>query len=153
MSKTLMSESDLRSQVTQLAQILGWKVAYFRTAQSQKGWRTPVGADGKGWPDLVLLKGQKVLFRELKVGYNKPSEEQVRWLDDLQTAGQDARIWTDKDWPEAVMEELRGGSPAPGWPQPRPSPARRGSRRPQSNSEAASASREESGEPGADTPT
>ena len=47
-----MSERELQDAVIQLARLLGWRVAHFRPAMTTRGWRTPVSADGAGFPDL-----------------------------------------------------------------------------------------------------
>ena len=62
------SETAFQQQVIDLAHYTGWVVAHFRAARTEKGWRTPVAADGAGFPDLVLVnRSQKrVLYVELK---------------------------------------------------------------------------------------
>lgn len=60
-----ISEKAWQSQVLDLARIFGWTVAHFRPAQTSKGWRTPVAADGAGFPDLLLVR-DRVLYVELK---------------------------------------------------------------------------------------
>lgn len=62
-----LSEADFQRQVTDLAQRLGWAWVHFRPARTQAGWRTPVsGPLGAGWPDLVLVRGPRMLLLELK---------------------------------------------------------------------------------------
>lgn len=48
-----ISEAELQSAVIELARTLGYRVAHFRAARTAQGWRTPVEADGAGFPDLV----------------------------------------------------------------------------------------------------
>jgi len=91
-------EETLQQMVIDLAHICGWKCAHFRPALTKHGWRTPVSADGKGWPDLVLVR-DIVIYRELKADGGKLSEEQTQWLVDLRAAGQDAAVWRPNDWP------------------------------------------------------
>ena len=57
-----------------------------------------------GWPDLVLVRGSKCLFRELK-HKGKVSVYQQHWLDALTDAGQDAKVWRSEEW-DAIIEEL-----------------------------------------------
>jgi hypothetical protein len=94
-----MTERDFQRAVIEAAQLLGWRVAHFRPAQTKHGWRTPVQADGKGFPDLVLLRGRELLVRELKDG-GKLTPEQNAWLAAFAAASVDARVWTSDDWPE-----------------------------------------------------
>lgn len=80
-----MSEAQFQQAVIDLAHAHGWKVAHFRkvrvaNAHGETHWETPAAADGKGWPDLVLARDGKVLFWELKVPPNKPTDEQRAWL-------------------------------------------------------------------------
>lgn len=73
-----MRESDFQRTVIEMAQRLSWRVAHFRPAQTEKGWRTPVAADGKGFVDLVLVR-DRVLFVELKTDKGKLSLDQEQW--------------------------------------------------------------------------
>jgi hypothetical protein len=55
------------SAVIDLPHLLGWRAAHFRPARTATGWRTPVAADGAGFPDLVPAKsGLPVIFAETK---------------------------------------------------------------------------------------
>lgn len=98
-----MSEDDLKEAVIDMAHLLGLKVAHFRPARTidrktgKETWRTPVEADGKGFPDLVIVGPGGVLYRELKSGTGKPSPEQVAWLSGLTGAGADAGTWRPID--------------------------------------------------------
>jgi hypothetical protein len=100
-------ERDLQNAVIDLARIFGWRCAHFRPAKTAKGWRTAVQADGKGFPDLLLIRGTELKVRELKVGKNKTSVEQEGWIEAFRLAGVDAGIWTEVDIPDRVIEELK----------------------------------------------
>lgn len=103
-----MTGGELQTAVIDLARTLGWKVAHFRPAQTSKGWRTPVAADGKGWPDLVLVGPGGVMFREIK-GQKEPlTPEQQQWQIDLAVARADVGVWRPSDWP-SIVAELSGG--------------------------------------------
>ncbi len=103
-----MREEELLRAVLDMARLLGITTAHFRTAQSQSGrWLTPVGGDGKGFPDLVLV-GSGVLYRELKTDAGRLRPEQVVWLRELKAAGQDADVWRPADLHSGRIEaELR----------------------------------------------
>lgn len=105
---TQPSEADFQRAVLDLARILGWRVAHFRPARTAKGWRTAVAADGKGFPDLVLVK-DRVLYRELKAAGGKLTPEQRAWGDALLKAGQDWKVWTPDDWPMITKELMQRG--------------------------------------------
>ena len=105
-----MTEAQFQRSVIELAQLNGWKVAHFRTAQNSKGaWRTPVAADGAGFPDLVLVK-DRVIFAELKTNRGRVRPEQRAWHDALtearvkaqSTGVVDAVVWRPKDWDDIL---------------------------------------------------
>lgn len=103
-------ESEFQWAVVETAQLLKWRVAHFRPAWSQKGFRTPVAADGAGWPDLVMLRGETLLAVELKSGGRKPTAEQIAWLEAFdKVPGCRAAVWTTRDpWSgiEAALRDL-----------------------------------------------
>lgn len=107
-AKLAPSESDFQRAVIDMAHIFGWRVAHFRPARTTKGWRTAVGADGAGFPDLVLAHryGGGILYRELKTDSGRVAAEQAEWIIWINDAGGDAGIWRPKDW-KRIEEELR----------------------------------------------
>lgn len=96
MSRLRETEAEFQSYVLDLAALLGWRVAHFRPARTEKGWRTAVAADGKGFPDLVLVR-DRVIFAELKSDTGRLSGEQEEWLEDLAAAGAETYIWRPSD--------------------------------------------------------
>lgn len=96
------SEAEFTTQVIQFAQLLGWLVHHSRPAMTGRGWRTPLQGDA-GAPDLLLAKNGRVVLIELKVGKNKPSELQRRWIE-----ASGAKVFTPNDWDE--IERLLGRS-------------------------------------------
>lgn len=105
-----MTEDDLLTSVLELCSLLGLHTAHFRPAKTERGWRTAVSGDGKGFPDLVIV-GNGVLFRELKSERGRLSPEQVVWMRKLYAAGADATDWRPSDWRsgriERELKELR----------------------------------------------
>lgn len=94
-----ITEEEFLQQVLQLARLYRWRTAHFRPARTAAGWRTAVAGDGKGWPDLVLVR-DVVIFAELKVAGRKPTPEQSQWIEALRAAGAQVHLWTPADWPE-----------------------------------------------------
>lgn len=94
-----LSEDDFTAQVLAYAKAMGWRTAHFRPAQTARGWRTAVQGDGKGFPDLVLVR-ERTVVAELKVGCNVPSAEQLAWIKAFVGARVEAYMWWPEDWPE-----------------------------------------------------
>lgn len=101
-----MIEADLLDQVLELARMLRWRVAHFRHSRTLHGWRTPVSADGAGWPDLVLVRPPRIIFAELKSDNGRTSPDQDAWLADLAACGAEVHLWRPDDFDE-FTEALR----------------------------------------------
>lgn len=112
-----ITEAEWQKQVIDLARLFGWKVAHFRPAQTTKGWRTPVAADGAGWPDLVLVR-DRIVAAELKREGGKVAADQQEWLDALQAAGAETHVWRPSDL-DTVAEVLRRRESVSQFPRPR----------------------------------
>lgn len=84
--------------IINLARLNGWRVAHFRKVKDPKtgGWRTPVGADGAGFPDLTLARGGRVVFAELKAGGDL-SKDQRAWRDAIRGGATEWYLWTPAD--------------------------------------------------------
>lgn len=102
-----LTEADFLRQVIDLARLLGWRTAHFRPAWSSRGWRTPVQGDGIGFPDLILVRRDRMIAAELKreVG-GTVSSEQLLWLKAFDDAGLETGIWRPSDLTR-IAEELR----------------------------------------------
>ena len=93
--------------VIDTAKMFGWTVAHFRPVfdGKRKRWITGIAADGKGYPDLTLVR-DRVVFAELKSGTGRLTNEQAWWLEKLRSAGVEAYEWRDTDY-EGVVAVLR----------------------------------------------
>lgn len=100
-----MTESEFQSVVIDLARMFRWRVAHFRPAKTKYGWVTPVQADGKGWPDLCLVR-ERIVFAELKSDAGKLAPEQREWAQALADAGCESYVWRPADL-EQVAAVLR----------------------------------------------
>lgn len=100
-TRTLTKEADWQRDVIKLAHTLSWKVAHFRPAQTTKGWRTPVSADGKGFPDAILVR-DRILAVEFKNENGKLSEDQLEWIAALEVAGVETYVWRPQDLDEVM---------------------------------------------------
>jgi hypothetical protein len=104
-----VTEAEFQKQVIDLAQLFRWRVAHFRPARTAKGWRTPVAADGAGFPDLVLAKEGRLIFAELKAEKGRVSEAQALWLESLGPSTEDRLVvvWRPSDW-DSIERVIRG---------------------------------------------
>lgn len=70
----------------------------------------PTVQGDKGFPDLVMVRGQRLIFAELKVGKNKLSAEQSQWIIDLTNlVSMEVAVysWTPKDWIDILKVLMR----------------------------------------------
>ena len=107
-----MKEEELQDAILPVAKLHRWLAVHFLTApmrvdrRGKTVWITPFVGD-PGFPDLVLVKSPRVLFRELKQDGKYPTPEQQGWLDSLVASGQDAKVWRTKDWISGeILKEL-----------------------------------------------
>ena len=96
------SEADFMAQVIEVAHLLGWRVAHFRPARTAHGWRTPVAADGQGWPDLFMVRRDRSIAAELKSDKGKLTDDQRVWLDALEAAGIEVHSWRPSDFDDVA---------------------------------------------------
>ncbi len=102
-----MTEAQFLKAVIELAHRLGWKCAHFPSVQNAGGrWMTPKQADSKGFPDLVLARGERLIFAELKSENGRMSPEQDAWMDALRFTGATLAVWMPHHWP-IIEQELR----------------------------------------------
>jgi hypothetical protein len=99
----------LQKSVIDLARRLGWRVAHFAplstTRDGKTWWLTPVAADGKGWPDLVIVR-DRVLYVEIKGKGDRLKPEQETWISALRMAGQEVHVWTPDHWTTGAVTEV-----------------------------------------------
>jgi len=90
-----MREDELQVLVLDLAKMLRWPLIY-HPYDSRRS--TP------GFPDLVLVRGKRLLFAELKSEKGKTRPEQREWLCALTRAGAEALVWSPRDWRSGDIE-------------------------------------------------
>ena len=96
-----MTEADFQAAVLELARLFRWRVAHFRAARTAHGWRTPVAADGAGWPDLFMVRGGRAVVAELKSESGRLRPEQREWLIELRACpGLEVFVWRPSDLEE-----------------------------------------------------
>jgi hypothetical protein len=106
MTAATMSENELQTSIVDLARLLKWRCAFFRAARTAHGgWRTPVGADGAGWPDLILVRDRMVVI-EVKAKAGRLTVEQSQWLEVLTHAGIENYVFRPADWVAGEIEAV-----------------------------------------------
>lgn len=110
----MITEAEWQRQVTDLAGIYGWSWAHFRPARTKHGWKVPVsGPLGAGWPDLVLVKHDRIIFAELK----RSARDQLRpdqvAVHDLVRGAVEVYVWRPEDL-SVVVDLLAGWATSPG---------------------------------------
>jgi hypothetical protein len=78
-----MGEGVLLSRVRQVAQLRQW--LGYHTHRSDRS--------DAGFPDLVLVRDERVIYAELKTERGRVTPEQRRWLDTLAGAGVEVYLW------------------------------------------------------------
>lgn len=107
-----LSEAMFQSHVIRLAQVLGYRVAHFRPGRTADGWRTPVAADGAGFPDLVLVReaapgrAGRVLYIECKAERGRRSASQRAWAAALTGAGAEYYLFRPRHWSSGEIERV-----------------------------------------------
>jgi hypothetical protein len=100
-----MTESEFQRTVCEALRVLGWRFCHFRPGRTSRGWRTPITGDA-GYPDITAVRGDRVVFVELKAEKGRLSQEQATWLAALGRAGQSVHCWRPSDW-DVIEEVLR----------------------------------------------
>lgn len=102
-----MTETELQSNIIDLAHTLGYLVHHSRPAINRRGqWSTAIEGD-PGLPDLILAKGGLVWFVECKREKGQLSEYQLRWRHHLRYGYY--CLWRPSDWLNGTIEAtLRG---------------------------------------------
>ena len=97
-----MSERALQAAVMRQAKLLGWHCFHTWNSQHSEG----------GFPDLLLLKGERCVVAELKREDKKPTTKQAIWLLEFETAGIEAYWWRPSNWSSGEIEAVLRGEEA-----------------------------------------
>jgi hypothetical protein len=92
-----MSEAKLQDLVVKLAQALGWK-HIMHIHDSRRGL-------GQGFPDLCMVRGERVVFAELKTMRGRMSPAQKSWRDALWDSVGEWYCWRPDDLLRGSVEQ------------------------------------------------
>ena len=87
------TEKQFERQVKDLAKIFGW--LYYHT------WRSIHSP--AGFPDVVMVRGNRIICAELKSEKGKVSPAQQEWLDALKETPVEVFLWYSSD---DILEEI-----------------------------------------------
>lgn len=100
-----MPEDTLQARVEELAVELGWLI--YHTYDSRRS--------RAGFPDVVMIRGNRIMWRELKAAKGEVSEEQRTWIEALTKARADVGVWRPAHLLDGtILAELRAVEPRPG---------------------------------------
>ena len=96
-----MPEESLQTAIVMLAKLTGWLV--YHTFDSRRC--TP------GFPDLVMAKGGRILFVELKAEKGVTQPAQQEWLRVLgMNTGVEVHVWRPAQWDDGTVESVLRGT-------------------------------------------
>jgi hypothetical protein len=102
-----MAESDLLMGVLDIAKLHRWRTIHIRPGRTAHGWRSPVQGDGAGFPDILAIRGMRLLVAELKVGRGRLTADQDAWLAAFAAVTDEVYVWREGDYPDAIEVALR----------------------------------------------
>lgn len=106
-----MSGAALQATIVELAHMYGWRACHFKSVlitgkTGRPYYATPVAVDGKGFPDLVLVRrDDRTVFVEIKGDGDRLRPDQSAWIDDLVSTGAEVYVWTPRDLDSGVIAE------------------------------------------------
>lgn len=93
----IMSENDLLLAVREEAAARRW--LEYHTWNSQHS--------SKGFPDLCMVRGDRIIFAELKNMTRDVTDEQAEWIDTLRATGKaEAYVWRPIDWMNNTIRRI-----------------------------------------------
>lgn len=99
------SEASFQRAVIQYARLQGFRVAHVHDSRRQVAPGVLVGdRDAAGIPDLIMVRGETLVFAELKSAKGRLRPEQTAWLDALVVVAEAApenvkiRVWSPASW-------------------------------------------------------
>lgn len=100
-AKKLRSERGFQDTFIEFAKYKGWRRLHILPAMRRGGsYVTSVQGDGVGFPDNLLLRGNRQVVAELKSKYGTVTYQQALWLNDFKKVGAEVYVWTPEDWDE-----------------------------------------------------
>lgn len=94
-----LSEKRLTDSVKRCLMAQGWMSAHFHDSRRQVQPGVFVGdSAAKGFPDIVAIRGSRLLIVELKSEKGRLRPEQPEWLDAFSAIGAEVFLWRPSHW-------------------------------------------------------
>lgn len=94
-----MSEKSLTELVKTALRGTGWLSAHFHDSRRQVKPGVFIGdAAAKGFPDIVAVRGPRLLVAELKSDKGTFRDGQQEWLDAFANLGAEVFVWRPEHW-------------------------------------------------------
>ena len=88
------AEAEFQRLVVEYAERRGWAVHH----AVDGAHNVRMNPSGVGFPDLLLVRGEALMFAELKTDTGRASKAQLEWLERLERCGQHCEIWRPRGW-------------------------------------------------------
>lgn len=105
--REILRGKPLQTAIIAEAQRQGWLVAHFYAVESKnRGWVTPCGANGKGFPDLLCVR-ERVLAIEVKGDGDSMKPDQKKWQQAFNlAAGTQFVVATPAKWLDGTIDGI-----------------------------------------------
>lgn len=88
MMQAAITESELQGFVTTLARLHGWLAYHTHDSRRSEA----------GFPDLTMVRGNRIIFAELKSEKGRVTPAQQKWLDAISaSSGAESYVWRPSD--------------------------------------------------------
>lgn len=100
LARERMTEDELLQAITEAATYLGWRWHHIRRSDQA------LQMGHSGFPDLVMVKGDRLLFLELKTEAGTLTVDQYAWVAALRSSSVRAAVIRPSDL-DALLEDLQ----------------------------------------------
>ena len=104
-SRERISGQKLQKGIIDLAHRYGFIAAHFTAVKTDYGWRVPVSADGRGFPDLIMVR-ERLIAVEVKGDGDTLRPDQKRWQAALRMANVEYHVFTPAMWVDGTIEAI-----------------------------------------------
>lgn len=95
-----MTEDQLLTAVISLARLRGWRIYHVRNS------RAGIVQGDIGYPDLTLVRYDRLVFAELKRESGRLTEAQSAWVEALGLTGAETYVWRPGNWVSGAIEKV-----------------------------------------------